>query len=365
MASLVAPGRLGHPQMSLATDPRVHPKLLQAMKGFGIHTLSYLTSELGPDAPLDAISSFVLKNEEAIESLYSRIDLSVPDDETVSTQITSSEVSIPTSDGNSTRLIIHRPSKSVDALLPAVLYFHGGGMVILSTNNRVHTTWAESLARTGLVAIIVDFRNALTATGAHPFPAGLNDCTAAVRWVDAHREQLGISKIVLQGESGGGNLALATALKAKKEGWLKTVNGVCATVPYISGAYGMPLEWRLRELPSLIECDGYLISCATSALNARMYDPTGKHARNPLAWPYWAQEADLQGLPPHLIITSELDPLKDEGHAYYRKLADAGVKVVARMNLGVIHEGEFFLRQALSDLFLANLWDIKTFVDRL
>ena len=364
MVSATAPGRLGDPDMSLFTEPRLDPKLLEALKGYGIHSPSYLTSHLAPDAPLEAISSFALKNEAAIEQLYNSIDYHVPD-ATSSTPLTISERSILAPDGNRIRLRFYRPSHLLGALLPAVLYFHGGGMVILSSDNPMHTTWVEALARSGLVAIMVDFRNALTSTDSNPFPAGLNDCAAAVKWIDANRKELDISKVALQGESGGGNLALAIALKAKKEGWLKAVDGVCASVPYISGAYNMPLEWRLRELPSLVECDGYLISCSTSALNVRLYDPSGEHSRDPLAWPFWATEEDLKGLPPHLIVTSELDPLRDEGNAYYRKLLMAGVRVVAKINLGVIHEAELFLRQTLPDLFLANLWEIKTFVDRL
>ena len=364
MGHIRASGRLGDPNMSLATEPRLHPKLLQALEGHGIHEPSYLSTKVTPDAPLDTISSFVLKNEEAIERLYSRIDYRVPDD-AASKPLMAFEKFVPGPDGNEIKLIVHRPFESSETRMPAVLYLHGGGMVILSTENPMHATWAETLAGTGLVVIAVDFRNALTRTGFNPFPAGLNDCAAAVRWVDAHREDLNISKIILQGESGGGNLALAAAIKAKREGWLKAIDGVCATVPYISAAYDLPMEWKLQELPSLVECDGYLISCATSALNARMYDPSGENARNPLAWPYWAAEKDLEGMPPHLIVTSELDPLRDEGNAYYRTLARAGVRVVGKMNLGVIHEGELFLRQTLPDVFLENLWELKNFVDRL
>ncbi|RYP81036.1 hypothetical protein DL770_006026 [Monosporascus sp. CRB-9-2] len=350
--------------MSLATDSRVHPKVLEALKAYHLHELSYLTSDLGPDAPLDDICAFVRNNEASLKGLYSCLDYTVPGDPTSSTLLTRSETFIPGPDGNRLRLIMYRPTQSRDAPLPAVIYFHGGGMIILSTDCPIHTSWAEALARSGLVVIAVDFRNALTPDGLTPFPAGLNDCAAAVRWVDQHREQLRISKIVLQGESGGGNLALATALKAKREDWLEAIDGVCATVPYISNAYGMPLEWRLRELPSLVECDGYLISCGTSALNAKLYDPSGEHARDPLAWPYWATDEDLRGLPPHLIVTSELDPLRDEGNAYYRKLVRAGVSAVGKVNLGVVHEGELFLRQVIPDLFLENLWAIKKFADR-
>lgn len=362
LASAKPPGRLGDPEMSLTTEPRTHPGLLKALKDYGMHEPSHLAPDIAPDAPLETVYSFALKNEEIIEAAYNSADFRVSD-ESSSTPITTSEEFSPGPDGNKVKLIIHRPAGSEGTLLPAVLYFHGGGMIILRTESPMHMTWVQALARTGLVAIAVDFRNALTRTGLNPFPAGLNDCAVAVRWVDAHREQLKISKIVLQGESGGGNLALATALKAKQEGWLHAIDGVCASIPYISGAYGLPLEWRLRELPSLVECDGYLIRCTSSALNARVYDPSGAHARDPLAWPYWATEDDLKGLPPHLIVTSELDPLRDEGNAYYRKLARADVRVVGKVNLGIIHGAELFLRQTLSDLFLTNLWEFKKFID--
>ena len=364
MASFTAPGRLGDPQMSLATDPRVHHGLLNVMKKHNIHLPTYLTSALTPESSIDDISSFALKNEAAIEALYAKLDYDVPNP-TSAIPLTRSEEWVPTSAGHRVRLIIYRPTELRASSLPAVVYFHGGGMVILKTDDPMHVSWAEALARTGLVVIAVDFCNALTPHRLNPFPAGLDDCAEAVRWVHARRQQLNISRIALQGESGGGNLALATALRAKRERWLDAIDGVCASVPYISGAYGMSLEWRLQQLPSLVECDGYLISCATSALNARLYDPSWQHARNPLAWPYWAAQEDLEGLPPHLIVTSELDPLRDEGHAYCRKLEKAGVRVVGRMNLGVIHEGELFLRQVLPDLFLTSLWELKRFVDRL
>ena len=364
MASSRAPGRLGDPDMSLATEPRIHAGLLAALKVHGIDTPAFPSEDISPNAPLDAIIKFVSKNERVIEDVLSRMDYSCPG-EAPSTPATKSEHNITGLDGNVIKLVVRRPCNDPDTLLPAVLHFHGGGMVVLSTENPMHTTWVETLTRTGLVTIAVDFRNALGATGLNPFPAGLSDCAAAVRWVDAHREQLRISKIILQGESGGANLAMATAIKAKMEGWVKAIDGVHAMVPYISGAYHLPLEWKLRELPSLVECDGYIVSCATSVFNARIYDPSGEHARNPLAWPYWATEEDLRGLPPHFIVTSELDPLRDEGHIYYRKLVKAGVRAVGRLNLGMVHEAELFLRPILPDLFLTGVCELKAFVDRL
>ena len=52
--------------------------------------------------------------------------------------------------------------------------------------------------------------------GNHPFPAGLEDCSSGIKWVHEKRDELGVSKIVVSGESGGGNLSIATALKAKR-----------------------------------------------------------------------------------------------------------------------------------------------------
>lgn len=365
MTAFRGPGRLGQPEMSLETEPRIHPKLLRAMKKHDIHKPSHLAPNLMLDAPLEDVKSFVLQNEEAIERLYESIEYDLP----VATSpvlIFRSEKVIDGQDGNKIKLIIRRPLASIGYFIPAIIYFHGGGMVILRTENPMHVNWVEALVKTDHLAVIsVDFRNALSQDGFHPYPAGLNDCIAAVRWICAHRQELNLTRLVLQGESGGGNLALSTALRAKKEGWIQEIDGVCATVPYISGAYGLAEDWKLSKLPSLIECEGYLISCKTSTLTAKVYDPSGRSARDPLAWPFWAAEEDMRGLPAHLIITNELDPLRDEGNEYHRKLLRAGVRSVGKTNLGIIHEGELFLPQSVPDVFLANLWEIRNFVDRL
>ena len=73
--------------------------------------------------------------------------------------------------------------------------------------------------------------------GKHPFPAGLNDCVSGLNWVYENKKKLGISKIIVSGESGGGNLSIATSLKAKKDGILSYVDGVYAQCPYISNLY--------------------------------------------------------------------------------------------------------------------------------
>lgn len=366
MTVYTLPGRLGDPDMTLSTEPRLHTGLLQKLKQLGIHELAYLTSNTKADAPLEDIRAVVEENEKSIDGLLQAIDYSSRMSHPAAYQgIDMVEHTISTPDDWGIKITIRRPSEKGTKSMPAVVHFHSGGMVILSTDNPMHVTWNEELAKTGLVTIAVGFRNALMAASYHPFPAGLNDCASAVGWVHARRKELGISKIILQGESGGGNLAMAVALKARREGWVDAIDGVCAMQPYISGAYSMPLEWKLKELPSLVECDGYLISCDTSALNARLYDPTGDNSRNSLTRPYWASTEEMKGLPPHLIITNELDPLRDEGNAYYRKLVRAGVRAVAKMNMGVIHEAELFLRETLPNMFASDVWEVKQFAEGL
>ena len=104
--------------------------------------------------------------------------------------------------------------------------------------NAVHRRWSEDLAATGMVVVTPGFRNAWTPEGPNPFPAGLDDCSSALDWVHEHRDELGITRIVLQGESGGANLVLATTLKAKREGRLDRIDGVYAMVPYFLDEFG-------------------------------------------------------------------------------------------------------------------------------
>jgi acetyl esterase/lipase len=209
-------------------------------------------------------------------------------------------------------------------------------MVLMSAADPGAIRWRDSLAATGMVVIGVEFRNGGGRLGNHPFPAGLNDCASAVQWADANRQSLGISTIVMCGESGGGNLALATTLKAKRESWLHRIDGVYAMCPYISGLYADPPE----HLLSLVENDGYMLNRLMMTALAKVYDPGGDNRTNPLAWPYHAQRGDLEGLPPHVISVNELDPLRDEGLVYFRKLLAAGVPAIGRTVHGTPHAGD-------------------------
>lgn len=373
---MLLPGRLGNSQSSLATDPRTHRGLLKGLEAHGMQYNTFLTASITPNASLAEIIAFAHESEKALESMIHGMDFGVlhPSPQR---SITVTQVFIPGVNENQIQLSIYRPAdeKNSQEELPAVLYFHGGGMVMLSTQNRLHTSYAEAIARSGLVAILVDFRNVLSngnpevssSSILNPFPAGLDDCVSAARWIHKHKQNLRISKIVLHGDSGGANLALATALRLNiSEDTKATIDGVFAVDPYISGAYDQSREWKLENLlQSLVECDGYDVSCSSCSIYARLYDLQGKFRNDRFAWPYWATESDLCGLPPHVIMVAELDPLRDEGIEYCRKLVRAGVRSVGRVRLGMTHTGDLLLRKYVPDEFLELLDVLRGFVDRL
>jgi acetyl esterase/lipase len=274
--------------------------------------------------------------------------------------VTSSVEVIRGIDGNDITLFVHRPADA-DAPLPGVLHIHGGGMVMLEAAGPGYMRWRDELAASGLVVVGVEFRNGAGKHGPYPFPAALNDCTSALQWMSDNKGTLGISTLIVSGESGGGNLTLATTLKAKRDGHLGLIDGVYAQCPYISNAYAV----KLPELTSLYENDGFLLSCEMSGALAKAYDPTGENATNPLAWPYYAAKSDLEGLPPHVVSVNQLDPLRDEGLAYFRKLLDAGVSAVSRTVNGTCHAGDCIFRAAMPEAYLATIRDIKGFADSL
>jgi acetyl esterase/lipase len=240
-----------------------------------------------------------------------------------------------------------------------MLHIHGGGMIFGEAANLGYRRLRDELAASGMVVVGVEFRNGAGKLGPYPFPAGLNDCTSALQWVNENKQELGIAKLIVSGESGGGNLTLATTLKAKRDGRLASIDGVYALCPYISNAYAK----RDPQLVSLYENDGYFLSVDGMAPGAKAYDPTGANATNPLAWPYHATADDLAGLPPHVISVNELDPLRDEGLAYFRKLLAAGVSAVSRTVNGTCHAGDILFRAAMPEVSLATLHDIKSFAD--
>lgn len=349
------PGRLGDPNLTLGTDPRADPRMVAVMEAMGLggHPEPLPVEH---DSPMDAIHAVLDATEEGFGAMFAALLDGLPPVEGV----TSRTEIIPGVDGNDISLYIHEPANRSGAV-PGVIHTHGGGMVIATAADPNYVRWRDELAATGLVVVGVEFRNGGGKLGKYPFPAGLDDCASGARWASANSDALGVSNWIISGESGGGNLALATTLKARQDGWLSEISGVYAQCPYISNGYVEPPA----ALTSLTENDGYFLSNQMMAPLARAYDPEGGSATNPLAWPYYAETADLSGLPPHVISVNQLDPLRDEGLAYYRKLLDAGVSVASRTVNGTCHAGDCIFRAAMPEVYLSTIRDINSFANSL
>jgi acetyl esterase/lipase len=296
-----------------------------------------------------------MMNEEVVGAVLAAFGQAVPAVEGVTTTTTT----IIGEDGNDVTLYISRPQTS--GVLPAVVHLHGGGMAIGSATDVGYARGREYLSATGLVVVGVEFRNSAGKLGPHPYPAGLNDCAAGVRWTFANRSDLGVSHLIVGGESGGGNLTLSVAHKAKREGWIHEIAGLYAQCPYISNRWNDAPD----ELPSLRECDGYFISVQQLAVMGTIYDPTGEYARDATAFAGMATDDELTGLPPHVISVNELDPLRDEGLEYYRRLVRAGVPAVGRMVAGTCHGGDLLLPGILPEVFAASMRDVSGFAKSL
>jgi acetyl esterase/lipase len=241
-------------------------------------------------------------------------------------------------DGNTVQISFIRPDS--DDVVPCVYYIHGGGMQAMSAFNGLYQTWGRILAAEGVAVAMVDFRNCLEASSApevEPFPAGLNDCVSGLKWVIANAAELGIdaSHVTVAGESGGGNLTLATGLALAQSGDIGVVNALYALCPYIAGS------WPDDRFPSSTENNGILLELHNN--RGRMaYGIKEFDNQNPLAWPSFATETDVAAFPPTMISVNECDPLRDEGVEFYRLLLRAGVAAQCRQVMGTIHGTEVF-----------------------
>ena len=350
-------GRLANPDCSLGTDPRSDPRMVKAFAQFGLDALAP-PLPVTVDSPLDDRLAFAAETEEMSGTLFEAFAQATP----IARGVTTTTATIPGGDGQDLTLYVSRPNTpDTGVALPGVVHLHGGGMAFLSAADAPAMRGRETLAGTGLVVVGVEFRNSAGKLGVHPYPAGLNDCAAAVRWVFANRERLGVTHLIVSGESGGGNLTLAVAHKAKREGWLHEIAGAYAQCPFISNRW---LE-QPDEFPSMRENDGYFVGCQQLALFGSLYDPENAHSDDPTCWPGVAADADLSGMPPHVISVNELDPLRDEGLDYYRRLVGAGVAAVGRMVAGTCHGGDLLLPAAMPDVYAASMRDVSGFAKSL
>ncbi len=259
-------------------------------------------------------------------------------------------------DGNTIQVLLVRPD--VAEPKPGIVYFHGGGLQTQSCFDGIYRAWARTIAAQGVAVVMVDFRNCLVASSAPevaPFPAGLDDCVSGVRWAASNAAALGIdpAHLIVSGESGGGNLTLATGMRLAREGDAGVVRGLYALCPYIAG------RWPQDRFPSSTENNGLLIDMHNNR-PAMAYGIEHLEQGNPLAWPSFATETDVRGLPPTVVSVNECDPLRDEGIAFYRLLLRAGVSARCRQVMGTVHATEIF-QMACPDISRATAASMARF----
>ena len=209
---------------------------------------------------------------------------------------------------------VYRPED--EGPVPTVVFFHGGGFVIGDLDT--HDNLARTICRgAGAVVVSVDYGLAPE----HPFPAGLEDCIAATRFVQDHLDAFGGNgRLAVAGDSAGGNLSAVVA---------QSVPGLAAQFliyPTTDGPGDHPSREENRT--------GYFLDLPTMAWFSENYAPGGDYT-DPRLSPLRAPS--LAGLPPAVVVTAEFDPLRDEGEAYAAALSEAGVPVVSRRYDGMIH----------------------------
>jgi acetyl esterase len=210
-----------------------------------------------------------------------------------------------------------------------MVFLHGGGWVIGDLDT--HDVQARSFAHhAGVVVVSVDYRLAPE----HPFPAGLEDAHTATRWTAARLAHWGVDRVVVGGDSAGGNLAAVVAQELRG-----------SDVPLVAQVLVYPAVDMTQSHPSIERLgEGHYLEAETmrwfadhyvgASSSSTLLDVAEADPRDPRLSPL---RGELTGLPPAVVVTAEFDPLVDEGDAYAEALRDAGVAVRHRRFPGLIH----------------------------
>jgi acetyl esterase/lipase len=216
-------------------------------------------------------------------------------------------------------LRVYRPVAA--EVLPALVYFHGGGWTIGDLDT--HDVLCRQLALGARCAVFsVDYRLAPE----HPFPAAVDDCVAATRYVAEHARELNVRGIAVGGDSAGGNLAAAVSLLARDAG--------SPTLAFQLLIYPAT-DQRCASASHERNAQGYLLTRDSIQYFRRAYLPNERDWLDWRASPLLARSH--ANLPPALIITAGYDPLLDEGRAYAERLREAGVEVEYREYADMVH----------------------------
>ena len=333
---------------AMSEDPRIDPRIKQAFAHLPALPLpsfpdrESLVAAFNTPEAIEGLNSFQLFTEAEAEAVAPSAGLTI-----------TTETFVSTPDGNTIKVLLIRPQS--DEPLACAYYIHGGGMALMSAFDPSYQAWGRMIANQGVAVAMVDFRNCVAPSSApeiEPYPAGLNDCESGLRWLISRADQFGLDagRIVVAGESGGGNLTLALGLRLTRKGDTGLITGLYAMCPYIAGS------WPRDNLPSSTENNDIWLD-THSNFGAMGYGIDAFEAEDPEAWPLFANEEHVQNFPETVISVNECDPLRDEGIEFYRLLLRAGQSARCRQVMGTIHGGDNMVLPC-TDLALATARDI-------
>lgn len=210
------------------------------------------------------------------------------------------------------RLYDNRPDRAPGTI---IVFYHGGGFVI--GDLETHDPFCAAAARQmDMPVIAIDYRLAPE----HPFPAAPVDCEAATRWI---AENIPGTGMVLSGDSAGGNLTVVTAMALRNNPAKLPVIAQLPWYPAVSATHDTWPSYQAFK-------QGYLLTEESMIWFGESYAADGSWQSAPL-------NEDMAGMPPAVVVTAGLDPLRDQGRAYAAKLIEAGVETVYHEATGNIH----------------------------
>ncbi|MDO3638618.1 alpha/beta hydrolase, partial [Mycolicibacterium arseniciresistens] len=233
------------------------------------------------------------------------------------------QLTVPTRSG-AIAARLYRPNTAVPPSgSPALVYMHGGGFV-LGTLDGADELCRAIAAGSDWIVVSLDYRLAPET----PYPAALDDCIDGYAWLLRSASALGIDpdRIAIGGDSAGGNLAAAVCLHRRDEGTVLPVTQVLA-YPAVDATFDRP-SWSEFA-------DALPLSAADARWLWHQYVGPGHRSDDHLAAPMRA--GTLGGSPPALIITAEVDPIRDDAEAYATRLRSDGVPVSLTRHTGVLH----------------------------
>ena len=301
------------PVIGGGADPQMQ-EVLDALTAFNAPPLDSVTPFAGRNLPSfrNAVEAVLAEQGEPILEPVGRIE----------------HLLIPSLDGTELLARVYHPAGASDAeLLPVMVYFHGGGFVIATLDT--YDASCRALANaTGAIVASIAYRQAPEM----PFPTAVDDAYAATQYFLGGAGVVGgdPERVIVAGESAGGNLATVVCLRARDEGGLMPLHQVLV----------YPVSTFAPEGESLESIQEYATAIPLGAAGLEWFgmhylaDPAD--ATNPYASPLLA--TDLSGLPPVTMIQAEIDPLQSQGTVYADALEAAGVTVSRTLYEGVTHE---------------------------